>query len=221
MAAIVESYRGKEKIVDLRLLRYFVAIVDNQSISKAARQLGVAQPALSQHISHMERDLGLPLLHRTSRGVTPTEGGRRLYASARSIIGQAAELPDFVRGAVQNPAGEVRFGMSGTVSELVGGPLLEAAKTLYPAIQIRLVEAMSGHILEWLRRGDVDVALVYATSDPKGLKIEHVLTENLCLFGLAGGGITAPNGGTVSLAQTADLKLILPGSNAWFAQDRQ
>jgi LysR family nitrogen assimilation transcriptional regulator len=196
--------------MDLRQLRYFVAIVDCNSLSSASMQLRVAQPALSQHIRHMEEELGLALLDRTTRGVTPTEAGRRLYASARTVLSQMVDLPDFVRGADTNPTGDVRFGMSGTVSELVGVPLLEEGKSRYPGIRIRIVEAMSGHILEWVRRGEIDAALIYATSSPKGVEITHVLTEDLCLFGRPN-PILPPSGTTVEFVKIACLELIING----------
>jgi LysR family transcriptional regulator, nitrogen assimilation regulatory protein len=72
--------------VDLRQLRYFVGIVDEQSISLAAKRLRVAQPALSHHVRSLEADLGVPLLVRSLHGVVATEAGERLYAYAINIL---------------------------------------------------------------------------------------------------------------------------------------
>jgi LysR family nitrogen assimilation transcriptional regulator len=198
--------------MDLRQLRYFSAIVEQGSFSKAATKLRVAQPALSQHLRHMEDELGVALLHRGTRGVLPTEAGERLLARAKTILADFAELRDAVRGEMAAPGGEVRIGLPGTVSEQFSVPLIEAAKARYPAIRIRIAEAMSGFVLDWLRRGDVDLAVIYSTSDPKGLGIHHVLTEELCLFGVPGlKGVAAPPGGAVSLTEAAAVDLILPG----------
>ena len=71
--------------MDLRQLRYFIAIVEAGSVSRAAERLRVAQPALSQHVRAMEAALGLPLLIRNPRGVLPTEAGLRLLEQAREI----------------------------------------------------------------------------------------------------------------------------------------
>lgn len=197
--------------MELRQLRYFAAIVDWGSLSKAANALRVAQPALSQHVRQLEDEFGLALLNRNARGVTPTDAGERLYLRARDLLAQIGDLPQFVIGAVTNPTGEVRIGMSGTVSELVGVPLIELARERYPGVRIRVVEAMSGHVMDWLRRGDIDVGLVYATSDPKGLDITHLLIEDLCLFGRPGGPIQAPTGSVLDFADVLPLKLIIPG----------
>lgn len=198
--------------MDLRQLRYFTAIVEQGSFSKAATKLRVAQPALSQHLRHMEEELGVALLHRGTRGVLPTEAGERLLERARSILAEFGELRDMVRGESVAPAGEVRIGLPGTVSEQFSVPLIEAAREKFPAVRIRIAEAMSGFVLDWLRRGEVDLAVIYSTSDPKGLGIHHVLTEELCLFGAPGlGAVTAAPGATVTMAEAAALDLILPG----------
>ncbi len=198
--------------MDLRHLRYFVSIVDSGSLSAAARELHVAQPALSQHVRRLEQELRISLLDRNSRGVTPTDAGRRLYQEARSLLAQAAQLPEVVRDAGESPSGEVRFGMSGTVGELIGAPLVEAARKRYPGVRLRPVEAMSGYVLDWLRRGEVDLALIYADSEPKGLAAQHLLSEELCLFGPVGARLgRARPGATVSLGAALKLDLITPG----------
>lgn len=198
--------------MDLRQLRYFTAIVEQGSFSKAATKLRVAQPALSQHLRHMEDELGVTLLHRGARGVQPTEAGERLLMRARAILAEFAELRDGVRGETAPPGGEVRIGLPGTVSEQFSVALIQAARERYPAIRIRIAEAMSGFVLDWLRRGEVDLAVIYSTSDPKGLSIHHVLTEELCLFGAPTlDAVTIPPGGRIGLTQAAALDLILPG----------
>jgi LysR family nitrogen assimilation transcriptional regulator len=177
--------------MDLRQLRYFVSIVDHASLSKAAERLHVAQPALSQHVRHLEEELRIQLLIRGARGVTTTEAGRRLHQHARRVLAQLDELPDLVRAGDDNPVGEVRR---------------------YPGVRIRPVEAMSGYVLDWLRRGEIDAAIVYATTDPVGVTTHHVLTEELCLFGQTG---SQPAGAgcesTIALAHVLKLDLITPG----------
>jgi LysR family nitrogen assimilation transcriptional regulator len=197
--------------MDLRQLRYFAAIVEHGSFSKAATKLRVAQPALSQHLRHMEDELGVALLHRGTRGVQPTEAGERLLKRAQAILAEFAGLREQVRGEAEQPAGEVRIGLPGTVSEQFSVPLIQAARERYPAIRIRIAEAMSGFVLDWLRRGEVDLAVIYATSDLKGLGTHHVLTEELCLFAAVGAKPPKVPGRPVPLAEATALDLILPG----------
>jgi LysR family nitrogen assimilation transcriptional regulator len=199
-------------VMDLRQLRYFSSVVELGSFSRAAKHLRVAQPALSQHVRHMEDELGVALLHRTAHGVLPTEAGERLLRHAKTILAEFAEIADSVRGQNTAPRGDVRFGLPGTVSEILAVPLIEEARARYPGVRIRIVEAMSGYILEWLRRGDVDLAIIYRASDPAGLVAHHGLSEEICLFGLPSiGRVPVAAGGDVTLAQAAALDLILPG----------
>jgi len=198
--------------MDLRQLRYFSKVVESGSFSKAAKQLNVAQPALSQHVRRMEEELGVSLLHRSVHGVAATEAGQRLHESAKRILTDFSEIPDRVRGAAVAPRGKVLFGMPGTVSELLAAPLIEEARAHYPDIRIRVVEAMSGYVLEWLRKGDVDLAISYGTSDPRGFAFHHALSEEICLFASSGmEGCAELSHGSVSLADAARLPLIVPG----------
>lgn len=198
--------------MDLRQLRYFCQVVESGSFSKAADILHVAQPALSQHVRRMEDELGVALLHRTPHGVTTTEAGDRLLRHAKRIISEFSELPDQVRGALVAPRGEVRFGMPATIGELLAVPLIEAAKERYPEVRIRIVEAMSGYVLGWLRRGDLDLAILYGTSDPGGLASHHGLSEEIRLF--ASSSIPQEpslNGDVARLSALGTLPVIIPG----------
>lgn len=198
--------------MDLRQLRYFSKVVETGSFSKAANQLHVAQPALSQHVRHMEDELGITLLHRSTQGVATTEAGERLLRHAKRILAEVAEIPDSVRGEAVALRGEVRFGMPGTVSELLAAPLIESARARYPGARIRVVEAMSGFILGWLKRGDVDLAMIYATSDPRGLAVHHALSEEICLFASPSmEGQADLDGDSVDMADAARLPVVVPG----------
>ncbi len=198
--------------MDLRQLKYFSQVLESGSFSKAANQLRVAQPALSQHVRHMEEELGVKLLYRSTRGVTATEAGERLFRHAKQILAEFSEIPDKVRAGASTPRGEVRFGMPGTVSELLAAPLIEAARARYPDVRIRIVEAMSGYILQWLQQGDVDLAMIYSTSDPHGLMVHHALSEEIGLFCSSALQDRADlPAGKVSLKEAAGLPLVIPG----------
>ena len=90
--------------------------------------------------------------------------------------------------------------------------MIEAAKARYPDVRIRVVEAMSGYIREWLKRGDVDLAMIYSTSDPRGLAVHHGLSEEICLFASPSFGDQVDlAGNTVRLHEAARLPLVVPG----------
>ena len=110
--------------MDVRQLRYFLSIVEAGSISRAAAQLRVAQPALSQHVANLETELGTRLLLRSQRGVQPTECGQRLVEHARLILGQVGGAIEDIRSYGRAPTGEVTLGLSAGMAVLIAAPLL-------------------------------------------------------------------------------------------------
>lgn len=201
--------------MDLRQLRYFVAIVEQGSFSKAAATLNVAQPALSLHVRNMEADLGTPLLFRSPQGVVATEAGEILLRNARVIIDQFAIVQEEIRGHEAEPSGEVRLGLPGTISQILSVPLIIAARERYPKIKLRIAEAMSGFITEWIRESRVDIAILYIPVEDKVLTSYPVLTEELCLLGpsVPMEDVKTPAFGPLTLKQVAPLPLILPSSS--------
>ncbi len=199
--------------MDIRQLRYFVAIVEAKSFSKAASTLRVAQPALSLHVRNIEAELGTDLLLRTPQGVFPTETGLILFERARAIIAEFEAMKRAVSDHEAEPAGEVRLGLPGTIGEMVTVPLILETRRRYPKVRLKVQEAMSGFVLEWLYEGRVDIGLLYTSVDERGLKSVPVLREDLLLFASAGGvdGAPPPGEGPVSLAQASGLPLVLPG----------
>lgn len=198
--------------MDLRQLRYFVSIVENGSFSKAAATLNVAQPALSLHVRNMEADLGTQLLFRSPHGVLPTEAGEILLRNARVIIEQFAVAAEEIRGHEAEPSGEVRLGLPGTISQILSVPLIIAARNRYPRIKLRIAEAMSGFITEWIREAKIDLAVLYIPVQDRTLVSDPVLTEQLCLLGPVDAmqGIKPPADGPIAYRQVAELPLILP-----------
>lgn len=192
-----------------------MAIVKHGSFSKAALALNVAQPALSLHVRNMETDLGTTLLFRGPKGVVPTEAGEILLRNAHIINNQFSIAQEEIRGYEAEPAGEVRLGLPGTISQILSVPLIIAARERYPKIRLRIAEAMSGFVAEWVRESRVDIAVLYTLAEQKGLASRALLTEELCLIGPATemDGVRMPTAAAITLKQVAALPLILPSSN--------
>jgi len=201
--------------LDLRQLRYFVAIVESGSFSKAAAVLNVAQPALSLHVRNMEADLGTQLLFRSPHGVLPTEAGDILLRNARIIIDQFAFAAEEIRGHESEPSGEVRLGLPGTISQILSVPLIIAARKRYPRIKLTIAEAMSGFITDWIREAKIDLAVLYIPVQDRTLSSYPVLSEQLCLLGPVEPmkAVKLPADGPVAYRHVAELPLILPSVN--------
>jgi len=192
--------------VDLRQPRYFVGIVEEQSISLAAKRLRVAQPALSHHVRALEADLGVPLLVRSLHGVKPTEAGERLYAYAVNISKYVDEATDRVRRFGAEPQGLVAVGLPTSVALVVAVPLVEAVCRELPQVQLRVTEGMSGHILEWLQAHRVDFAMLFESKENKPFATQALLTEDL--YAICPPGASSQD---VPFTEAAAFPLILPG----------
>ncbi|MGI6246251.1 MAG: LysR substrate-binding domain-containing protein [Pseudochelatococcus sp.] len=204
--------------MDIRQLRYFVAIAEQGSFSRAASLLRIAQPALSMHVRNMETDLGTSLLFRSPRGVVPTEAGEILLRNARIILDQLATTEEEIRVHDNNPRGEVCLGLPGTISQILTVPLITAARARYPNIKLRIAEAMSGFVLGWLREARIDLGVLYRDAADSGIATVPVLEEELVFFGPAtprpGMEISmeiSVEGEALDYGLIAALPLILPG----------
>lgn len=199
-------------MIDLRQLRYFAAIVEHGSLSRAAEALHVAQPALSLHLKRMEDEFGCPLLLRTPRGVVPTDSGKRLAQRAAAVLALVGGLADEVRGIEAVPAGPAVIGLPTSLGPLLTVPLVQAVRARFPAIRLRLVEALSGHMQAWVRHGELDLAVVFGETPSPGLATRFLARESLCLVGPRGGeGEGEDPDAEIELDRALDLPLILPG----------
>lgn len=197
--------------MDIRHLRYFIAISEERSLSAASQRLGVAQPSLSQHVIKLEEQLGVSLMERSPRGITLTEEGHLLVRHARAICQSldlcVAEMKD-AGGAVRGP---VTFGLPPSVSMVMSVPLAETVRIELPAVRLQAIEAMSGYIRTWLEDGTVDMAFLYSLDRKDQFRTRHLLDEQLCFFSAPDNWpFDTPPGKPVRLADVAALELILP-----------
>src|SRR3954464_73516 len=147
--------------MELRQLRYFVAIVDHGSLSRAALVLHVAQPALTQQLRQLEQELGVQLLHRSAQGVLSTDAGKVFYEHAQAILKQVADARSAVTQSTTRPAGAVTLGLPHSISGALALPLLMATRASYPEITLQLTEELSGNLTEQLKSGRVNLAVLF------------------------------------------------------------
>jgi LysR family nitrogen assimilation transcriptional regulator len=173
--------------MDLRQLEYFVNVVDLGGFSRAARVLGIAQPAISRQVRSLEVELRQSLLLRNGRGATPTEAGKRLLEHARGILQQVDRARRDVDESKGAAAGKVVVGLPPTVARHLTLPVVREFRQRYPTASLSIVEGLSSTIQEWLAVGRVDVGLVYNPPASPAVDVRLVLEEPLCLVGPRGG----------------------------------
>jgi LysR family nitrogen assimilation transcriptional regulator len=167
--------------MELRQLRYLIGIIDYGSFSKASAQLHIAQPALSQQIAHLEIELRCPLLIRTAQGVTPTEAGFQFYRHAQAILRQVDQArADALGGAVgKQLMGTVSLGLPTSTSTILALPLLQQVRTVLPGVRLKILEGLSGHLLELLLNNRIDCAIQFRDTPAKGISVEPIVEEDL------------------------------------------
>jgi len=200
--------------VDFRQLRYFLEVAAHQNFSRAAEKLHVAQPAVSRHIQHLEKELGVELFSRVGRGVVLTKAGVLLSEQAASILRQIERVRDAVAAEGLVPQGTVSIGAPPSVGYVLFPMLIEAYQALYPNVTVRLVEGMTRNLIECLQADSIDIALVSteaaasANENDRELVYNAIAREDMYLFG-ARGGPSLPR--EISVTTLSGLPLILTG----------
>jgi len=166
--------------MDLKQLEYFVSVVDLGGFSRAARLLGIAQPAISRQVRSLEVELRQNLLVRNGRGASPTEAGKRLLAHARGILQQVdrarAEV-DEIKGA---PVGHVVVGLPPTLARLMTAPVVREFRQRFPRASLSIVEGLSSYMREWLQVGRIDIGLLYNPAPSPAIDSRPLFEDALC-----------------------------------------
>jgi LysR family nitrogen assimilation transcriptional regulator len=194
--------------MELRQLRYFVAIVDHGSLSRAALVLHVAQPALTQQLRQLEEELGARLLHRSAQGVHSTDAGKVFYEHALAILKQVADAKSAVTQSAERPAGAVTLGLPHSISGALALPLLTAVRERYPEITLQLTEELTGNLGEQLKSGRVNLAVLFDDGQLASFATTPLAEEELRFICRSE---SAPAQDSMTLAQALATTLILPG----------
>jgi len=195
--------------MEIKQLRQFIAVIRTGSLSRAAVMLGVAQPFLTRQIQALEEELGEPLLHRNGRGVVATEAGKMLEKYAETIVNTTNEAESAIRALGATPTGEVVFGLPPMIGATLTVPVVDAFRKAFPNISLRIIEAYSGYILEWLTTARLDVAVIYNVSRTTVHTAEPLAEEDLYLVAAPGFDLKV-SGDHAGFAELEAAPLILP-----------
>lgn len=162
--------------MDLRLLRYFMACVENRTMHATAQAVHISQPALSKAIAELEADLGVTLFDRLPRGVAPTPYGTTLFRYAKMIdseVRRAVSEIDAMRGMTR---GTIVVGVIPTMTAVVGD-VARSVISSYPGLKLKLRVAFSAELVPALLEGELDVALLLlpGQGSPPGLAFEPLI----------------------------------------------
>ncbi len=165
--------------MEIRHLRYFIAVAEEEHITRAAERLGMQQPPLSQQIKAIERELDVQLFRRKARGVELTDAGAAFLDDARATLAQLDRAIETTRRTARGEQGRLCIGVTSTSSfHPLVARAIRAFRETRPKVSLTLEESLSNELLQGLRDGRMDAAFIRtAPAGPEGLAIQPLLDE--------------------------------------------
>ena len=200
--------------VELRHLRYFVAVAEEGHITRAAERLGMQQPPLSQQIKAIERELDVQLLRRKARGVELTNAGRAFLQEARTMLAQLDRAVETTRSAARGEQGRLCVGVTSTAPLHPLVPrAIRAFREAVPMVSLTLEECLSNELVERLQNESMDAAFIRTSRSGEDGLMVHALLEEAMVVAMPSTHVLAQgNRGTaVSLRRLANETFILYG----------
>jgi LysR family transcriptional regulator, nitrogen assimilation regulatory protein len=194
--------------MDLRQLRTFRSVAELGSLSKASDRLRVAQPALSRQIKLLEHELRIELFTRNGRGMQLTAAGQLLLERTTGLVRQIEQVRDDLQSVGGSPSGRVVLGLVPTVSCVLSARFARRIIETLPDVSLVIVESYGGHLVEWLHRGEMDLAIIYGPSVDLHLAVETLGRDSMVAVGPRGSGLAERR--EVDIGWLAEQKLVLP-----------
>jgi len=169
--------------VELRTLRYFVAVLEAGSLSRAASLLYVAQPALTAQIKKLEQELSTQLFERSYAGVTPTAAGMQLYQDACKLLSDANAMQERLQRSPDGPEGSVTVAIPFLLSSLLMGPVLFRLKKAYPRIRVFVIDGLSLTVRKAMLDRRADIGILVDTAELADLDVRPFACEAMYVCG--------------------------------------
>ena len=193
-------------MVTLHQLRCFLATVEHGSFTAAAVALGYAQPSVSEQVRLLEQALSAPLFRRAGRGLVPTEEARALQPYATAALATIEEAGRAVSSVRNVLTGTVRFGIFSTSRFYLGADLVAEVLQRHPGVRVELLGKNSAEVLEHLRRGRLEAALIALPVDDAEMAVTRVMRDELVYVSAEPQRVSR----RVTAAELASARLVLP-----------
>src|SRR5947207_5351485 len=170
--------------MELRHLRYFLAVSEALNFTKAAAQLRVAQPALSRQMQDLEEEIGVDLLRRSPRGVTLTAEGKLFLDEVRELLKRAEESVEKVRALARGEYGELHVGYAPSAAVEILPPALAAFQKAVPRVKVLLHDLSSDELIAGLQNATLELAVMVRQpvgDETAGIQFELLRTYPLCV----------------------------------------
>lgn len=167
--------------LELRHLRYFIAVAEELHFGRAARRLGISQPPLSLQIQRLEAELGVKLFERTNRRVELTPGGKALLAEGRHVLTDFDKATDAARRAARGETGSLTVAFAASVMFLSLPRIIRRFRAQFPSVRLELRELPTGSQIVALRNNELDIGFLREPPTDADLTTETVMREELLL----------------------------------------
>src|SRR3954470_12599066 len=202
-------------MLSLHQLRCFLAAYEHGSLTAAAEQLGYAQPSVSEQIRSLEKSLGAELFARVGRGVVPTPTADTLRPHAERALAAVDDARRSAQSVTALETGTIRFGMFGTARLYASAGLVADVLARHPGVRVELVGQNSSDVLEDLRRGRLEAAMIAVPQiSSEGMEITPVARDELVYVSTHPDRLESP----VTAARLARAELVMP-ETTWRAVD--
>jgi LysR family transcriptional regulator, nitrogen assimilation regulatory protein len=196
--------------MEFRQVQYFICLVEEGTVTGAARRLNIVQPALSMQIAKLEEELGQKLFARTKQGMMPTAVGRQMYRLFLPVVRDFSQARDQVMSTDGEISGHVNIGLIESITEGVLAETLAAFSEKYPKLGVTVTDGYTTTLADWVLGGQIDAAIINKPRRHLALNIEHIVDEDMVLVTRAGHPATIPPRLTLKQIPSLGLTLVLP-----------
>ena len=200
----------KERIMELRVLKYFVTVAEELNITRAAEKLNISQPPLSNQIRALEEELDTVLFIRGKRHLLLTESGQLLYRHAKEILSLSEKTSNEIRQMGKNISGTISIGLVEGSAPDIASKWIESLIRKYPDIKFRIMDGNSDELIERLRSGLINLAVITSPCDQTLLNSFKVGQEKMTAFMSKDNPLSQLPGETIDLSLLKDQSLIVP-----------
>ena len=202
-------------VLSLHQLTCFLSVYEHGSLTRAAEELGYAQPSISEQIRTLEKSIGLQLFRRVGRGVVPTTVADTLRPHAERVLAAVEDTRRAVQSVKSFETGTIRFGMFGTARLYAGAGLVADVLSRYPGVRVELVGQNSTDVQEDLRRGRIEAAMIAVPSvRSEGFDVTPVARDELVYISADPARLRTP----VNAQRLSQASLVMP-ETTWRADD--
>lgn len=193
--------------MDLRQIQYFLALFEEQSVTRAARRLNIVQPALSMQIAKLERDIGKSLFTRTPRRMIPTPAAEEMYRLFLPLMTDFGRARERLMHSGNELSGHIRIGLVPSIGQHVLPDVLEKFVERYPAVSLSISEGLTDHLIEQVAGGQLDLAYTNRSDRVRPVAADTVLREKIVFLT---GVNDIPYPSKVSLGEIEERRFVLP-----------